>query len=142
MFPTFDIGDQLIVDKISHVSREYKKRDVVVFNPSQTYTDLTGNTEALIKRIVAVAGDTIEVKDKKLYVNGVPQVEPYINENPDYELPLTKVPPEMVLVLGDNRNRSYDSHIWGFLPEKNIIGRAVFKYWPPWRVGFVEGSSS
>ena len=53
MFPTFDIGDQLLVDKITHVSRPYQKRDVVVFNPTETYIDLTGNTEALIKRIVA-----------------------------------------------------------------------------------------
>lgn len=73
-------------------------------------------------------------------MNGVRQEEPYIAEDPEYSLPPTSVPPGMVLVLGDNRNRSYDSHIWGLLPEKNIIGRAVLKYWPPWRAGFVEGS--
>lgn len=142
MFPTFDIGDQLLVDKISSkINRPYQRRDVIVFNPSQTYIDLTGNTEALIKRIVAVGGDTVEVKDNHVYVNGELQEESYINELPNYSLAATKVPYNMVLVLGDNRNRSYDSHIWGFLPEKNIVGRAVLKYWPLWRAGYVEGSN-
>jgi signal peptidase I len=142
MFPTFDIGDQLLVDKISaKVNRPYQKRDVIVFNPSQTYIDLTGNTEALIKRIVAIGGDEVEVKNNHLYVNGELQVENYVNELPDYNLAPTKVPFSMVLVLGDNRNHSYDSHIWGFLPEKNIVGRAVVKYWPVTRVGFIEGSN-
>lgn len=140
MFPTFDIGDQLLVDKITKIVKPFDRRDVVVFNPSQTYVDLTGNTEALIKRIVAIAGDTVEIKDSTLYVNGEPQVEPFINEKPDYILPPLVVPSGTVLVLGDNRNHSYDSHIWGFLPTENIVGRAVVKYWPPWRVGFIEGS--
>lgn len=75
-----------------------------------------------------------------MYVNGVMQDEPYTNEHPEYNLAPLTVPPGQVLVLGDNRNKSFDSHVWGFLPERNIIGRAVVKYWPPWRVGFVEGS--
>jgi len=140
MFPTFDIGDQLLVDKVSHLSRGYQRRDVVVFNPPLTYVELTGNTEALIKRVVAVEGDTVEVKNKHLYVNGVQQLEKYTNEDPDYTLEPLTVPQGMLLVLGDNRNHSYDSHIWGFLPKENVIGRAVFKYWPPWRLGGVEGA--
>lgn len=140
MFPTFDVGDQLLVDKISKVNRQYQRRDVVVFNPSDRYREMTGNTEALIKRIIAVEGDSVEIKGSKVYVNGVAQEEPYVNENPDYDLKLSIVPKGMVLVLGDNRNHSFDSHLWGFLPEKNIIGRAVLKYWPPWRAGFIEGS--
>jgi len=140
MFPTFDIGDQLLVDKISHFGRDYKKRDVIVFTPPQTYVDATGNDEALIKRIVAVGGDIVEVKDKTLFVNGIQQQEEYINEQPDYVLSPVAVPAGYCLVLGDNRNHSFDSHYWGLLPEKNIIGRAVVKYWPPWRAGFVEGS--
>jgi signal peptidase I len=141
MFPTFDIGDQLIVDKASKVVRPYQKRDVVVFNPPDTYIDLTGNTESLIKRIVAVGGDTVEVKNRHLYVNGQLQVEEYINEDPDYDLPPITVPKGQLLVLGDNRNKSFDSHIWGFVPEDHVIGRAVLKYWPPNRLGFVEGSN-
>ena len=101
---------------------------------------MTGNREALIKRVVAIAGDIVEVKNNKVYINGKEQIESFTNENPDYVLDPLKVPPGMLLVLGDNRNHSFDSHVWGFLPEKNVIGRAVLKYWPPWRVGFVEGS--
>lgn len=140
MFPTFDIGDQLIVDKFSHANRGYARKDVVVFEPSENYIDMTGNTNALIKRVVAVAGDTVEVKNCKLYVNGLEQLEPYVNEQPDYTLTLRVVPPGMLMMLGDNRNHSFDSHVWGFLPEKNIIGRAIIRYWPPRHLGFIEGS--
>jgi len=129
------------VDKISAITRPYQRRDVVVFNPSETYIDLTGNTEALIKRVVAVAGDTVEIKqDRKVYVNGILQEEKFTNEDADYVLPPMTVPKGMLLVLGDNRNHSFDSHVWGFLPTKNVIGRAVLKYWPPWRFGGIEGT--
>ena len=77
MFPTFNIGDQLLVDKVGKFSRGsqgYLKRDVVVFNPPEAYTDLTGNDEALIKRIVATEGDSVEVKGNRLYINGALQV--------------------------------------------------------------------
>lgn len=140
MFPTFQVGDQLFVDKISHINKNYQKRDVVVFKPTAEYIVNTGSTEALIKRIVATAGDTVEVRDHRLYVNGIEQEESYVNDYPDYSMPPTVVPSGMLLVLGDNRNHSYDSHVWGFLPEKNVIGRAVLKYWPPWRAGTIAGS--
>ena len=139
MFPTFDIGDQLLVEKVTNkIKRPYQRRDVVVFNPSDTYIELTGNTEALIKRVVGVSGDKIIVKNNRVYVNGIIQDEPFVNEFPDYSLDELTVPEGMLLVLGDNRNHSFDSHIWGFLPTKNVIGRAVLKYWPPWRAGLVE----
>lgn len=140
MFPTFDVGDQLLVDKFSHLNRHYSRKDVVVFNPSDNYIGMTGSLDALIKRVVAVGGDTVEIKDSKLFVNGLEQMEPYINEQPDYILPLQVVPAGMLMMLGDNRNHSFDSHVWGFLPEENVIGRAVVKYWPLLRVGFIEGS--
>jgi signal peptidase I len=144
MFPTFDIGDQLLVDKVGKFSRGeqgYVRKDVVVFLPPEAYIDLTGNKEALIKRVVATAGDTVEVKNNRLYINDIIQDEPYTAEYPNYALDKVKVPQGCLLVLGDNRNKSFDSHVWGFLPDKNVIGRAVFKYWPPWRVGLVEGST-
>ena len=92
---------------------------------------------------VAVAGDSVEVKGGKLYVNGRAQDEAFVNEQPAYALDRMVVPAGHVFVLGDNRNQSLDGHVWGFLPTKNVIGRAVFKYWPPGRVGpvpFPEGS--
>ncbi len=59
-------------------------------------------------------------------------------KEPEYKWGPQTVPEGMVMVLGDNRNHSLDSHIWGFLPTENVIGRAIFKYWPPWRVGTIE----
>jgi len=144
MYPTFDVGDQLTVDKISKNWRDLKRRDVVVFYPPpafQQYTGVDRTGEALIKRIVALEGDVVEVKNGgNLYINGEKQDEPYTNEKAKYEFGPTRVPKGCVLVLGDNRNQSLDGHIWGWLPTENIIGRATLKFWPPWHVGTVEGS--
>mmetsp|Transcript_12522 Transcript_12522/g.25527 ORF Transcript_12522/g.25527 Transcript_12522/m.25527 type:complete len:287 (+) Transcript_12522:2-862(+) len=140
MYPTFEVGDQLAVEKVTKRIRPFSRNEVVVFNPPQAFREIVGDSsrkakEALIKRIVAVEGDTVEVKGGKLYVNGVMQDEPFTAEDAAYEFGPVLVPPGDVLVLGDNRNHSLDGHIWGFLPAENVIGRAVFVYWPPWRVG-------
>jgi signal peptidase I len=85
-----------------------------------------------------VDGDWIEVKNGIVYRNGAPLSEPYINQAPDYSLPLFRVPEGYVFVLGDNRRKSYDSHAWGFLPKKNIFAKAMFCYWPMTRIGLVR----
>lgn len=143
MYPTFDVGDQLAVEKITKRIRPPSRNEVVVFNPPQGFVDIVkssyGNTgksrEALIKRIVAIEGDKVEVKNGKLYINDKVQDEPFTAEDAEYTFGPVNVPIDSVLVLGDNRNHSLDGHLWGFLPKKNVIGRAVFIYWPPWRVG-------
>jgi len=144
MYPTFDVGDQLAVEKVTKRLKPFYRQEVVVFNPPQSFRDILVDQygqdgsrarEALIKRIVAIEGDEVEVKRGKLYVNGDQQDEPYTAEDANYEFGPVIVPSDCVLVLGDNRNHSLDGHIWGFLPNRNIIGRAVFVYWPPWRVG-------
>lgn len=143
MYPTFEVGDQLAVEKVTKRLKPLYREEVVVFNPPQSFRDIMvgkyGQTskakEALIKRIVAIEGDEVEVKQGKLYVNGDEQDEPFTAEEAEYEFGPVVVPPDNVLVLGDNRNHSLDGHIWGFLPKENVIGRAVFVYWPPWRVG-------
>mmetsp|Transcript_163 Transcript_163/g.239 ORF Transcript_163/g.239 Transcript_163/m.239 type:complete len:297 (-) Transcript_163:265-1155(-) len=144
MYPTFDVGDQLAVEKVTKRIRPFNRNEVVVFNPPDTFRQIVSSNygidakkskEALIKRIVAVEGDQVLIKQGKLYVNGQKQDEPFTAEDAQYEFGPVTVPPGDVLVLGDNRNHSLDGHIWGFLPKENVIGRAVFIYWPPWRVG-------
>lgn len=142
MYPTFEVGDQLAIEKVTKLVKPLYRNEVVVFNPPQTfreiveqYGDAKRGREALIKRIVAIEGDKVEVKKGKLFINGIQQNEPYVAEDAEYTFGPVIVPPGNVLVLGDNRNHSLDGHIWGFLPEKNVIGRAVFVYWPPWRLG-------
>mmetsp|Transcript_25929 Transcript_25929/g.86353 ORF Transcript_25929/g.86353 Transcript_25929/m.86353 type:complete len:318 (-) Transcript_25929:54-1007(-) len=144
MYPTFDVGDQLTVDKISKRWRDLQRRDVVVFTPPQAFNEVVGEDgsgEALIKRIVALEGDTVEVKNRgQLYINGEVQDEPFTNENARYRFGPVTVPKGCVFVLGDNRNESLDGHVWGFLPKENIIGRATLKFWPPWRIGVVQAA--
>ena len=142
MYPTFEIGDQLAVEKVTKRIKPFYRNEVVVFNPPPAFQEIMeqyGNKqkgkEALIKRIVAIPGDKVEVKRGKLLINDVEQAEPFTAEDANYQFGPVVVPPENVLVLGDNRNQSLDGHIWGFLPQKNVIGRAVFVYWPPWRLG-------
>jgi signal peptidase I len=144
MYPTFEVGDQLAVEKVTKRLKPFYRNEVVVFNPPQTFRDIVANQyggeskgkEALIKRVVAVEGDQVEVKGGKLFINGEKQDEEnFIAELAEYKFGPVVVPPGNVLVLGDNRNHSLDGHIWGFLPKENIIGRAVFVYWPPWRLG-------
>lgn len=136
MYPTFDIGDQFLVDKISRVARPPTDNDVIIFEPPLALQQRGyKKSDAFIKRIVARAGEVVYVHDGVVEVDGVIRDEPFINESPFYNWGPGKVPEGHVMVLGDNRNNSFDSHIWGFLPEENIIGRAWFRYWPPSRFG-------
>lgn len=135
MIPTIMENDRIMSNKFIYHITEPRHGDIVVFTPSENvYTD----APRLVKRLIAVEGDLIEVKNGMVFRNGVALSEPYINQKPDYTLPLLRVPKGYVFVLGDNRRNSYDSHAWGFLPRKNIIAKAMFRYWPLDRIGVLQ----
>jgi signal peptidase I len=137
MVPTLEINDRLIIEKVSYHFQEPKRGDVVVFSPTKTLEEQNYH-EAFIKRVIGLPGDTVEVRNGRVYVNNEPLTEPYIAEKPDYQYGPQTVPQGQYLVLGDNRNKSYDSHAWGFVPKDNIIGRAVLRFWPLNRAGEID----
>ncbi|KKI98233.1 signal peptidase I [Prochlorothrix hollandica] len=134
MLPTLQINDRLIVDKVTYYLSEPQRGDIVVFNPTDAL--LAQNfRDAFIKRIIGLPGDTVEVYDGQVWVNGQVIAENYIQDQPDYIYGPETVPEGHYLVLGDNRNNSYDGHSWGFVPRDRIIGRATVRFWPLGRMG-------
>ncbi|ELS01362.1 signal peptidase I [Xenococcus sp. PCC 7305] len=146
MQPTLEINDRLIIEKISYRFRTPQRGDVVVFRPTEELKK-QGYKEAFIKRVIGLPGDTVEVKNDRVFVNGQELAEKYIyvpNNDPGYQprpqkpYGPTKVPEDQYLVLGDNRNNSLDSRSWGFVPQKNLIGRATVRFWPLQRLGTLD----
>ena len=138
MAPTLHIGDRLVVDKLSYHWRPPHRGDIVVFHPPGQLVDLGyDGRQAFIKRIIGEPGETLQVKQGQVLLNGQPLAEPYRLEAPFYETPALTVPPGYLFLLGDNRNDSNDSHVWGLLPQGNLIGRARFRFWPLNRLGRV-----
>lgn len=134
MLPTLEIDDRLIIEKISYHFRKPKRGDVVVFSPTDTLKE-QNYKEAFIKRVIGIPGDVVRVENGDVFVNDQQLAEKYIYEPPEYKYSPITVPEGQYFVLGDNRNNSYDSHYWGFVPLENLIGRAAVRFWPPDRLG-------
>jgi signal peptidase I len=143
MVPTLAIGDRLVVEKVSYYLHPPLAGDIVVFDPPLQLQEFGyAPDKAFIKRIIGTPGDVVRIQPGQVYVNGQPLIEPYLAEPPDYEMPAVQVPDRQYFVMGDNRNNSNDSHIWGFLPQENIIGRAVFRFFPLNRLGTLRSGDS
>ncbi len=124
MEPSFHDGEYVIVNRLPTKTGSLQRGDVIVFrfpgDPKEEY----------IKRLIGLPGDTVKIANHEVSVNGTVLDEPYIKAAPMYSGTWT-VPANGYFVLGDNRNNSSDSHSWGFVPEQNVIGKAILIYWPP-----------
>ena len=135
MLPTFEVGDLLLLDKVSHRVRPLARGDVICFLPPPALKRMipalnNGGNQCCIKRVVALAGDEVSVRKGTLFVNGAAQAEPYVAAPPSYRMRRTVVPDGHLFVLGDNRELSIDSHCWGALPRSLVLGVPLCRYWP------------
>ena len=136
MLPTLELGDRVVVEKVSYRFQPVHRGDIIVFRtPPQLELLGYDPEQAFIKRVIAEPGQQVAVHDGKVYLDQKPLQEDFIAAPPNYELLELTVPPNSFFVMGDNRNNSNDSHIWGFVPAENIIGHAVLKFWPLNRLG-------
>ena len=132
MEPNFENREYLVIDEFSFYFRNPKRSEVIVFryprDPRQFF----------IKRVIGLPGETVGIHDGKVFIDGEELKESYIPENFGTQGAFflqtgqeVTVPEGQFFVMGDNRNNSSDSRYWGFVPMKDIVGRAWFVYWPP-----------
>jgi len=130
MIPTLNIGNHLMVNKFIYYFKKPRRGDILVFvypvNPKKDF----------IKRLIGLPGETIQIKDGSVFINGeelkAPQViaERYYYNEGMYGEGMIKIPDNAYFVMGDNTRNSKDSRFWGFVPKKNLLGKAFFVYWP------------
>ena len=138
MFATLDDNDYLIANKLDYRLHAPQRGDIIILRPP------SDNSKDFIKRIIALPGEKIQITEGVVYINGHKLDEPYL---PEQWVALnswggpngTVVPPNQYFVMGDNRNRSQDSRIFGFITRDRIDGRAWFRIWPLNNLGSIYG---
>lgn len=135
MVPTLEVGDRVLANKFIYRFTEPDRGDVAIF-------DVPFQPDPLIKRVVGLPGDEIEVKGGTLLIDGKPRKEPYVVNDPCVRgLPKTcsfgpvTVPRDHYFMMGDNRTNSRDSRFIGPIPEDDVMGEAFLRFWPPNRIG-------
>ncbi|HEY9669899.1 MAG TPA: signal peptidase I [Waterburya sp.] len=139
MLPTLQINDRLLIDKTVYRSQLPRRGDLVLFQPTEVLRQQNFK-EVFLKRIIGLPGEKLSVKNGLVYINGKPLQENYIEERPQYEFGPVVVPANQYFVLGDNRNNSYDSHYWGFVPRELIVGKAIGIFCPVERQQILDDS--
>jgi signal peptidase I len=127
MVPTLQVGDRVMVNKFIYYFKKPQRGDIIVFHPPE----ILNSKDDYIKRVIGLPGETVEMKNNRVYIDGKPLVEPYLAEPVNYTYGPVVVPEDSLLVLGDNRNKSFDSHMWNaWLSKDKIKGKAFVIYWP------------
>jgi signal peptidase I len=156
MLPTLEVGDRVLVSRLSYRLHEPRRGDIVVFtSPFENGKDERSvptrlvhfvlesvglrqpSTEDFIKRVVALPGETVEGRGGRIYIDGRALEEPYLTEVRAQDFEPKKVPEGRLWVMGDNRNRSSDSVVFGPIAEDKVVGRAILRIWPIPRLGFL-----
>jgi len=135
MEPNFHDGQYLLISKVDYILHPPERGDVVVFMSPQ---DLSRD---FIKRVIGLPGETIEIREGRVFINNKDLVQNYTVNPGSYNFGPVTVGPDQLFVLGDNRNNSSDSHSWGNLPRSDMIGKAWISYWPPQQWAIIQTPS-
>ncbi len=137
MLPNIEDGEWIMVNKASYFFSDPERGEVIVFRPREE----VGSKYPFIKRVIALPGENVEIKDGKVFINDIPIDEPYIFPEPprhNKDFGPEKMLDDQYFVLGDNRNDSNDSRSWGPVSRDDIIGKAWLVYWPSGKWGLVK----
>jgi len=151
MKPTLNVGDRVLVNKVSYRLHDVNRGDIVVFETPPKAKDANGEIKDLVKRVIALPGESFSTRNGGVLINGRPLKEPYLQKgvqtcapntapscsNGEGDIPATKIPAGDILVLGDNRPASKDSRFFGPIKESSIVGRVFLRIWPLNDLGFL-----